>query len=105
MSVRTQRMADIEALLADDPKDAFLRYGLAMEYSSAGDDATSVRLLKELLADEVYIPAFLMAAQGLIRLGNDAEAAEILRRGTVEARAHGDLHALGELQGLLTTLE
>ena len=36
---RTPRMAQIEAMLADDPDDTFLRYGLAMEHASAGDHA------------------------------------------------------------------
>src|SRR5262249_45980850 len=35
---RTRRMEQIESLLAEDPDDAFLRYGLAMEHASAGDD-------------------------------------------------------------------
>ena len=35
---RTPRMAQIEAMLAEDPDDAFLRYGLGMEHASAGDD-------------------------------------------------------------------
>ena len=39
MPTRTPRMEQIEALLADDPTDAFLRYGLALEHASAGDDA------------------------------------------------------------------
>jgi Flp pilus assembly protein TadD len=105
---KTPRMEQIEALLADDPADAFLRYGLAMEHMSLGDDESAVVVLKELIAlkaDDPYVPAFLQAGQALIRLGREHEAAEVLRQGIEAARAAGDLHALGEMQGFLATIE
>ena len=58
---RTPRMAQIEAMLADDPDDAFLRYGLAMEHASAGDHATCVEVLRDLIARTAanpYVPAY-----------------------------------------------
>jgi hypothetical protein len=101
-------MDQIEALLADDPDDAFLRYGLALEHASTGDDETSVRLLLELIAlkqADPYVPAYLMAGQTLQRLGRDAEAVAVLRDGVTAARAAGNLHAMGEMEGLLAMLE
>jgi predicted Zn-dependent protease len=101
-------MDQIESLLADDPHDAFLRYGLAMEHMSQGDDETAVAVLRELIAlkpDEPYVPAFLMAGQALIRLGREADAAAVLRQGIDAARQVGDTHALGEMQGFLATIE
>jgi predicted Zn-dependent protease len=99
-------MAQIEALLADDPNDAFLRYGLAMEYVSAGDDETAARLLHDLIAaNGTYVPAFLMAGQTLNRLGRATEACGVLKRGIEAARRAGDHHALGEMEGLLTSIE
>lgn len=105
---KTPRMEQIEALLAEDPDDAFLRYGLAMEYAGQGDDAAAVDVLRELIArkaDDPYVPAFLQAGQALIRLGREPEAAAVLRQGIEAARAAGDLHALGEMQGFLATIE
>lgn len=107
----TPRMAQIEALLADDPDDAFLRYGLAMEHSSAGDDAEAVRHLRDLIALDParpYIPAFLMCGQALARLGKEAEAAAVLRDGIAAAGRAGTpeaMHARGEMEGLLATVE
>jgi predicted Zn-dependent protease len=101
-------MAQIEALLADDPADPFLRYGLAMEYVSAGDDATAARLLTELIAStpgKPYVPAFLMAGQVLNRLGRVAEACDVLRKGIAAAAAAGSDHARGEMEGLLISIE
>jgi hypothetical protein len=101
-------MERIEALLAADPADSFLRYGLAMEHASAGDDPTAARLLQELIAattDRPYVPAFLMAGQTLNRLGRAAEACDVLRKGITAAGAAGNDHARGEMEGLLASLE
>jgi thioredoxin-like negative regulator of GroEL len=102
---RTPRMAQIEALLADDPGDAFLRYGLAMEHASAGDDAAAADHLLRLINDSPYVPAFLMAGQILNRLNRVDEAVSVLHRGIAAAKADGNVHAEGEMAGLLATLE
>lgn len=105
---KTPRMEQIEAMLADDPGDAFLRYGLAMEHASHGDDESAVRVLRELIAatpDQPYVPAYHMLGQALARVGRESEAAAALREGIVAARKVGDGHALGEMEGLLSTLE
>ncbi|MCI0700497.1 MAG: hypothetical protein L0241_05390 [Planctomycetia bacterium] len=105
---RTPRMAQIEALLAEDPDDAFLRYGLAMEHASSGDDASCVSVLRDLIArtkENPYVPAFLQCGQALMRLDRANEAAEVLRQGIAAAGRAGDLHAQGEMQGLLASLE
>lgn len=100
-------MDAIEAMLADDPDDAFLRYGLAMEHASSGDDATCVIVLRDLIARTTatpYIPAFLQAGQALVRLDRVEEACAVLRTGVDAARRTGDAHAQGEMQGLLESI-
>jgi hypothetical protein len=100
-------MAQIEEMLAQDPDDAFLRYGLAMEHASSGDDAACAEVLRDLIARSAakpYVPAFLQAGQALIRLDRVDEAASILRTGVDAARRAGDLHAQGEMQGLLDSI-
>ena len=101
-------MDQIEAMLAEDPDDAFLRYGLAMEHASSGDDATCVEVLRDLIArtaSQPYVPAFLQAGQALARLDRIPEACAILRQGVEAARHTGDTHAQGEMQGLLDSIE
>ena len=98
-------MEQIEALLADDPTDPFLRYGLALEYASAGDDSTAADHLLRLTSDTAYVPAFLMAGQILNRLNRADEAIAVLRRGIAAARDQGNTHAEGEMATLLATLE
>jgi hypothetical protein len=101
-------MAQIEALLAEDPDDAFLRYGLAMEHAGAGDDAECVNVLRDLIARtaaDPYVPAFLQCGQALARLDRTAEACAVLKQGIDAARRAGDTHAMGEMQGLLASME
>ena len=105
---KTPRMDQLEAMLAVEPTDKFLKYGLAMEHAGQGDDETAVSVLREIMGDttgEPYVPAFLMAGQALIRLGRDGEAATVLNDGIAAARQTGNDHALGEMQGFLATIE
>jgi hypothetical protein len=100
-------MDQIEAMLADDPDDPFLRYGLAMEHASAGDDATCVAVLRDLIARTArapYVPAYLQAGQALVRLDRIAEACAVLKEGIAAAATAGDTHAQGEMQGLLDSI-
>jgi len=98
-------MLQIEAMLADSPDDAFLRYGLAMEYVGQGEDAIAVEQFRALIALEPYVPAFLQVGQVLAKLGKAGEAMAILRQGMTAAQKAGDMHAHGEMQGLLESLE
>ncbi len=105
---RTRRMEQIEALLAETPDDAFLRYGLAMEHASAGDDDACVAVLRDVIArtqSSPYVPAYLQCGQALARLDRPEEACAVLRDGVEAARKAGDTHAQGEMQGLLASLE
>lgn len=105
MSVRTPRMAQLEAMLADEPNDPELRYFLAMEQISAGDEAAGLATLRALTATADYVPAFLQAGQLLNRLDQVSEACAVLRKGIEAARIQRNDHALGEMQGLLDSIE
>jgi Tfp pilus assembly protein PilF len=100
------RKQQIRELLAEDPTDAFLRYGLAMEHASAGEHAEALRCFEELIRDTPdYVPAYVQSGQLLARLGQDDEAREVFRAGIAMARQQGDLHAAGEMEGFLEGLE
>jgi thioredoxin-like negative regulator of GroEL len=99
------RRQRIESMLEKDPTDAFLRYGLALELEKEGDDAESLRRLRELMNDSIpYVPAFFMAAQQLVRRNRVTEAREVLRVGIEQARTQHDLHAAGEMSEYLANL-
>lgn len=99
------KRAKIEAMLVDDPNDSFLRYSLAMEYSKEGDHETSAKKFSELaVGPPPYVPAFLMAGQQYVELGQYNEARAVLRDGIEAARQAGNAHAAGEMSQLLTSL-
>ncbi len=99
------RREKIEAMLADEPGDTFLRYSLAMELDKEGDHAGSLVKFTELTRDQPpYVPAFFMAGQQLARLARMSEAREFLRIGIEAARTQGDAHAAGEMSEFLASL-
>jgi len=105
MSVPSRR-EQIEAMLAEEPNDAELRYMLAMEYVSAADDAAAARCFEELIRrNPDYPPAYHMAARTLQRLDRSREARDVLQRGIPVALARQDSHAAGEMQELLEMLQ
>jgi cytochrome c-type biogenesis protein CcmH/NrfG len=105
MNGKTRRQ-QIEEMLADEPNDVELRYMLAMEHASEGNDEAAVRVFYELMAQASdYPPAYHMAGRTLQRLNRLEEAREVLGRGIRTALAKGDQHAAGEMQGLLEMLE
>jgi predicted Zn-dependent protease len=99
------RKQQIQEMLAEDPKDVFLRYGLAMEHASAGEHAEAVRCFQELIRDTpAYVPAYVQAGQLLARLGQDDAAKSVFRAGIEAARKTGDLHAAEEMESFLDGL-
>jgi predicted Zn-dependent protease len=99
------RKQKILEMLAEDPTDPFLRYGLAMEHAGTGEHAEAVRCLEELIRDKPdYVPAYVQAGQLLVRLGRDDEARSVYRAGIDAARKAGEGHAAEEMASFLEEL-
>ena len=99
------RRQKIEAMLADDPQDSFLRYSLAMELDKEGEHEASLQRLRSLQSDPTpFVPAFFMAGQQLARLMRFDEARAVLRDGIEHARRQGNSHAAGEMSEFLASL-
>ena len=95
----------LEEFLTAHPKDAFARYGLAMEYSKQGDLDRSLAEFSILLKSSPdYTPGYFMAAQTLARADRIAEAKAMLTDGIASARRTGNLHAQGEMEAMLAEL-
>ncbi|HLK53076.1 MAG TPA: tetratricopeptide repeat protein [Candidatus Angelobacter sp.] len=91
--------------LEQNPGDAFARYGLAMEYSNAGETEQALAEFKKLLElHPDYTNGYFMAAQALERSGRTAEAKKMLENGVEAARRTGNKHALAEMTGMLEEL-
>ena len=99
------RREKIEAMLADEPEDQFLRYAFAMELEKAEEHERSLEYLRGLMHDAPpHVPSFFMAGQHLTKQGRIEEAREALRDGIEEARKQGDAHAAGEMSEFLAGL-
>jgi tetratricopeptide (TPR) repeat protein len=96
----------LEEMLREDPEDAFVRYGLAMEYVGAGENESAWRCFQEMFAlTPEYVPAYLQAGQLLVRMGRPEEAREVFQHGIAVARQQRDEHAAGEMEAFLQQLE
>jgi len=92
-------------LLAANPADAFARYGLAMEYSNAGQIEQALQEFKTLLEKNPdYTPAYFMAAQTLEKAGRIDDAKKMLVDGISSARRTGNAHAQSEMTAMLDAL-
>jgi len=99
------RREQLEEMLKETPQDAELRYFLAMEHLSAGDNNAALRCFEELMtAAPDYVPTYVQAGQLYNRLDRVNEARATFQTGIEAARRKGDLHAAGEMEGFLDAL-
>ena len=100
------RIAALNEVLTQNPKDAFARYGLAMEYSRQGDFDRALAEFALLLEDHPdYTSGYFMAAQTLVRAERSDDAKQMLRDGITSARRTGNLHAQSEMEAMLAELQ
>ncbi|HEY1271254.1 MAG TPA: tetratricopeptide repeat protein [Terriglobales bacterium] len=99
------RIAMLNEILAANPADTFARYGLALEYSNAGQVEQAVTEFKTLLErNPDYTPGYFMAAQTLARASRVDEAKRLLVDGIASARRTGNSHAQSEMTAMLEEL-
>ncbi len=95
----------LSEILAANAEDSFARYGLAMEYSKAGQIDQAVLEFKTLIEKNPdYTPAYFMAAQTLAGASRIDEARRMLVDGVSSARRTGNTHAQSEMTAMLEEL-
>lgn len=95
----------LEKLLAADPTDAFVLYGLAQEHAKAGRFDRAIEFFDRCLSSDAgYCYAYYHKARVQAELGRHDEAARTVRSGIEAAGRAGDAHAAAELGSLLDTL-
>jgi tetratricopeptide (TPR) repeat protein len=98
-------LEQLEKLLAADPGDAFLLYGLAQEYAKQGNLDRAVEFYDRCLGvDPAYCYAYYHKARALESAGKRDEAVGTLRAGFKQAQMVPDNHAAAELSALLDEL-
>ena len=92
-------------ILAQNPTDAFARYGLAIEHSNSGEVERALEEFGKLLSSHPdYTAGYFMAAQTLMKASRLEDAKKMLRDGIASATRTGNGHALSEMEGLLAEL-
>jgi Tfp pilus assembly protein PilF len=104
-AMENTRLSTLQALVAQDPSNSFIRYGLAMEYRNAGDPESAIREFRDLIAASPdYSAAYFHCGQTLERLGRLDEARETYLAGIAASTRKGDLHTRNEIQAALDLL-
>src|SRR5438067_4975550 len=106
MAEKSPKRLMLEASLAEDPADTFLRYGLAVQCLREGDVEEGRERLRALIADhpEESVAAYQQLGQSYMEEGEAEPAREAFRTGIAKALARGDAHAAAEMEGLLAQL-
>jgi predicted Zn-dependent protease len=95
----------LREVLAQNPGDAFARYGLAMEYAKGGHVEDAMTEFGKLLSTHPdYTAGYFMAAQTLASANRGEEAKKMLGDGIASAKRTGNAHALSEMEAMLAEL-
>ena len=101
----TTRLEVLKGMVAQNPRDSFSRYGLAMEYRNRGDLEAAMGEFRALMAaDPDYVPAYFHGGQTLEKLGLVDEARELYQSGVEAATRKGDHHGRSEMAAALDML-
>jgi predicted Zn-dependent protease len=99
------KIAMLNEILAQNPNDAFARYGLAMEHANQGDTAAALDEFQKLTtAHPDYTAGYQMSAQLLLKAGRGDEARQRLEAGVAAARRINNALALSEMSAMLDEL-
>jgi tetratricopeptide (TPR) repeat protein len=101
----TNRMEVLKAMVAQNPDDAFARYGLAMEFVKTGLLDGAVAEFRALLEHNPnYAAAYFHGGQVLEKLGDVEQARAFYEKGVEVTGRTGDQHTRSELQAALDML-
>ena len=99
------RLEILQSMVAQNPKDSFSRYGLAMEYANTGSLDKAVEEYDSLLEfNPDYAAAYYHGGQALEKLGRLDDARRMYQRGLEATRRIGDAHTHSEIQAALDIL-
>jgi Flp pilus assembly protein TadD len=98
-------MEILKNMLAENPRDSFARYGLAMEHVINGEMEQAIAEFRVLLEyNPDYAAAYFHGGQALEKLGRVEDAREMYRKGIESTSRSGDRHTQSELQAALDML-
>jgi len=99
------RLESLKSLVAQDPNNSFVRYGLAMEYAKEAQYDEAVKEFEAVLeGNSQYAAAYYHGGQTLEKMGKIEDARSMYERGIKVTMQTGDLHTRSELQAALDIL-
>lgn len=99
------RLEALRGMLQQDPNNAFVRYGVAMELVNSGDlEGAAAEFAKLREVNPNYAAAYYHGGQTLEKLGRTDEAIAVYRAGVAVTTASGDGHARSEMEAALSML-
>jgi tetratricopeptide (TPR) repeat protein len=101
----TTRLETLKSMVAQNPGESFLRYGLAMEYRNSGDLESAIAEFRALIAaNPDYPAAYFHGGQTLERMGRADDARAMYAEGIEASTRKGDLHTRDEIRAALDLL-
>jgi Tfp pilus assembly protein PilF len=100
------RLTQLLAFLEKEPQDAFLHYGLALEYVKENQTEAARKEFEWLLAQKAdYLPTYYQAAAFFTTLGEIETAQRVYLKGIEIAQSQQDAFALRELKSAYERFE
>ena len=104
--METARIRQFQELIALEPEDTVLRFGLGELYIEAEDFAGAAEQFAEIVRlDPQYSAAYRYLGQAYTALDRPQAATEVFQRGIAVAEARGDLQTAKEMQVFLRRLQ
>jgi Tfp pilus assembly protein PilF len=93
------RIEKLKEFLRIDPRDAFSKHALALEYIKLGDDPAARRLFEEILGDDpAYTGSYYHLGRLLERSGESILALGWYEKGMAAAKTAGETRTYNELR-------
>ncbi|HQV79048.1 MAG TPA: hypothetical protein PLJ42_10385 [Chitinophagales bacterium] len=104
--MHTNRITQLEQILAENPNNTFALFALAKEYEKHQNFILSIQLFEKLIViDELYIGAYYHLAKIYAQIDEVNKALNIYEQGIFIAQRLNDLHSLSELKNAKMNLE
>src|SRR5688572_18729237 len=102
----SERLTKLQQMLAREPNDPFLVYGLAMEYKKANDAGRAIEHFDRVVQlDPGYCYAYHQKGLVYESTGDVESARRAYRDGIAAAVKKGDAHAREEIEAALAMIE
>ena len=100
--VNSEKLSQLFKLLAREPNDTFLLYGIGMEYKKLDALPSAIEYFDRVIAtDAKYCYAYFQKGQVFEKMGQAEQAKQAYRDGIEAAKLASDAHAQSELEAAL----